>query len=259
MGNCEESVGNGSLDCGCGFPEDSACNAYSINWYAYVMKQLVDCPHLQDWCRQMPRRIELTVGNRRLAVVHGSPRFISEFVWPSSSDDYLLDEMALLPAHIDGVICGHSGIPFARLIPDGAQRQKLWLNAGVIGMPANDGTQRGWYALLSAQQDGSVKVSIRCLSFDAKSAANAIYSEPSLNRGYADALVSGIWPSHDVLPLTEQMSTGVPVAESELVWPPDKVIGGHARAMASPILAVAVAVAAIAGAWWMRSRRGASL
>ena len=46
----------------------------------------------------------------------------------------------------DGVVCGHSGIPFCRLL-EGDKRgrgARLWLNAGVIGMPANDGTARSW-------------------------------------------------------------------------------------------------------------------
>merc|ERR1719440_1521467 len=100
---------------------------------------------------QLPRRIEFSVCGRRLAVVHGSPANIAKFLWPSTPDEELREDFALLPEKIDGIVSGHSGIPFARLLPSHNSNtcEKLWLNAGVIGMPANDGTSRGWYALLT--------------------------------------------------------------------------------------------------------------
>mmetsp|Transcript_115704 Transcript_115704/g.230660 ORF Transcript_115704/g.230660 Transcript_115704/m.230660 type:complete len:367 (-) Transcript_115704:81-1181(-) len=218
MGNCEESIGAAKTDCGCGFPEDSACNAYSINWYDHVTKELVGRSDLATWMNEMPRRLEFTLNGRRLTVVHGSPRNISEFIWPSTPVSELQACFAVLPENIDGIINGHSGLPYARLVPCGS-RQKMWLNAGVIGVPANDGTSRGWYALLTPTGHGGLEISIRSFEYDVQSAADAIYATPQLVRGYADSLLSGVWPSHDILPLEEQMNTGVPLQESTLLWP----------------------------------------
>lgn len=221
LGNCEESVGEGKLDCGCGFAEDSTCNRYSVNWYAHVMRELKGREDLAQWMGSLSRRIEFTFAGRRFAVVHGSPRKISEFIWPSTPESELRDAMSHLPdggKSIDAIIGGHSGIPFARLFSSGACT-KLWLNAGVIGMPANDGTQRVWFSVLKAGADGSLEVNLRSFSYDAKAAAEAIFAEGRLVRGYADALLSGVWPSHDILPLEEQMATGQALQEKLVVWP----------------------------------------
>lgn len=257
MGNCEESIGQGSSDCGCGFPEDSACNAYSVNWYAHVMKEFKGHDHLPELMRQLPRRIEFSICGRRLAVVHGSPAHISKFLWPSSSDEELLEDFELLPEGIDGVVSGHSGIPFARLLPSDGSRDKLWLNAGVIGMPANDGTSRGWYAILTPQ-GCDIEVSIHALSFDAKEAAKAIFALPSLNRGYGDALVSGVWPSHDILPLDEKMATSVAISESTVTWKGSATRrrSGHTSLTSMPTAAIAVATATLlVAAIFVASRR----
>lgn len=218
MGNCEESIGGYKSDCGCGFPEDSACNEYSINWYDHVTKELQGHSDLATWMNELPRRMEFTIQGRRLAVVHGSPRHISEFIWPSTPVSELQACFAALPENIDGIVNGHSGFPYAKLIPGGSH-QKLWLNAGVIGLPANDGTSRGWYAVLTPTGHGSLEISIRSFEYDVQAAADAIFATPQLVRGYADSLLSGVWPSHDILPLEEQMNTGVPLQENTLVWP----------------------------------------
>merc|ERR1719270_1458264 len=77
---------------------------------------------------------------------------------------------------------------------------------------------RGWYTLLTEGRDGEVLISIRALEYNAADAAKAIVDRPQLVRGYADALNSGIWPSHDILPLDEQMATGVPLDEKKYTW-----------------------------------------
>ncbi|CAE8639051.1 unnamed protein product [Polarella glacialis] len=267
LGNCEESIGAGSLDCGCGFPEDSACAAFSQNWYAYVMSELKDCPDLKTWMAGLPRRIEFTVAGRRLAVVHGSPSEISRFIWPSSAGAELEANMDVLPPSVEGVICGHSGMPFARLVPGratsasgGRNRSRLWLNAGVIGMPANDGTQQAWYAVLSPTA-GQIRVDLRSLDYDAQGAADAILARPQLVRAYGDSLTTGIWPSHDILPVDEQMASGVPLSEFSLEWPaePDgadaRTDGFSRRLQPSAALAAALVACTVALALAASSHR----
>jgi hypothetical protein len=262
MGNCEESIAQGNLDCGCGFPEDSACQEYSVNWYAHVMKEIKGYDALKEWMGQLPRHMYFSMCGRRFAVVHGSAAHISKFLWPSTPDEVLREDMALLPEAIDCVVCGHSGIPFARLVPpedvrrNGA-KERLWLNAGVIGMPANDGTPRSWFAVLTPQGDG-IEVSIRALSFDADEAAAAIYRQPALNRGYADALTGGIWPSHDILPLEEQMATGVALSETSIVWKTrakrfSALLQVHNAEVALVVVAACAGIAASAA--WLARRR----
>ena len=39
MGNCEESLGEASADCGCGFEKGSACDLLAVKWYAHANAQ----------------------------------------------------------------------------------------------------------------------------------------------------------------------------------------------------------------------------
>jgi hypothetical protein len=64
--------------------------------------------------------------------------------------------------------------------------------------------------VLDALERGGVRGSIRPFDYDAESAARAI-REQGLPEGYARALLSGLWPSADVLPARERATAGVPL------------------------------------------------
>jgi hypothetical protein len=76
----------------------------------------------------------------------------------------------------------------------------------VIGMPANDGTPDVWYGLIS-MQDGQVVLSTHRLSYDHVATAAGMRRFGHAN-GYARSLITGLWPSLDVLPPTETAATG---------------------------------------------------
>src|SRR6516225_7975614 len=50
----------------------------------------------------------------------------------------------LVKTGADAIIAGHCGLPFTQKVA-----HRLWHNAGAIGLPANDGTPRTWYSVLS--------------------------------------------------------------------------------------------------------------
>ncbi len=205
MGNCEESLGARAQDCGCGFTAGSACDRLSGAWYSHADALLED--EARAWMRSLPRRIDLLIGARRLAVVHGSSDRINEFVFGSNSDDDL--RQLVRGAECDGVIGGHCGIPFTRLV-DGL----LWHNPGAIGIPANDGTPRVWFSLL---EPGNRAIEIRHLPLDYDhGAAAAAMRAARFPNGYTDALSSGLWPSLDVLPPEELAQTGQALAPGTL-------------------------------------------
>jgi predicted phosphodiesterase len=207
MGNCEESLGLGAADCGCGFAAGSACDLLSVAWYAHADASLDD--DSRKWMRGLPRRIDLAVGGRRLAVVHGSPNSINQFVFGSVPDAVLRDLIA--STGCDGVIGGHCGIPFTRMV-DG----RLWHNPGVIGVPAHDGTPRVWFSVLAAVGDD---IEIRHLPLDYDHAAAAASMRAAgLPAGYADALGTGLWPSVDVLPPEERAHGGQLLDFAPIVW-----------------------------------------
>lgn len=207
MGNCEEALGAGAEDCGCGFDADSQCAALSTEWYAYASKR-VDAATCA-WMAGLPGRIDLRIGSARLAVIHGGVREIARFIF-ASEDEALGQELDW--AGTDGVIAGHCGLPFTRVL-DG----RLWHNPGVIGMPAHDGTPRTWYAVLTPGPDG-LAIETADLAYDHAAAARRMRAE-GLPEGYAACLETGLWPSEDVLPGTERAAAGKPLAPALRFWP----------------------------------------
>jgi len=207
MGNCEESLAWSKDDCGCGFAEGTACDQLSSAWYAYANVAL--SPEQREWMRSLPRRIDILIGDRRLAVVHGSVDSINRFVFASTPWSEKERQIGL--AGCDGVIGGHSGIPFTQTVAG-----KLWHNAGAIGMPANDGTRCVWYSLL-VPIDGAIEVRSLPLEYDAEAAARKM-RDRSLPEGYAAALETGLWPSCDVLPAAELARRGVTIPPGSLLW-----------------------------------------
>lgn len=212
MGNCEENLAAGALDCGCGFEGGTECDLLSRAWYAHADREVT--PAQRAWMGARPRRMAVALPDgRRLAVLHGGAQDISRFIFASTPDAVLAEEIAATDC--DGAIAGHCGIPFARRV-GGA----LWLNAGAIGMPADDGTPRAWFAVLTPQAAG-LRAEILPLFYDHAAAAAAMRAA-RLPEGYAAALSSGIWPSCDVLPPAERARRGVPLDPVSVMWPAGK-------------------------------------
>ena len=197
MGNCEESLAEAAPDCGCGFEEGSICAALATDWYSHANALLG--PADRAWMAALPRRIAFRVNGVRLVAIHGAVSAINRFVFASTPDAEKRAELALLDA--DGVVAGHCGVPFTQTVGG-----RLWHNAGAIGMPANDGTRDGWYALSEADGEG-VRVSHHRLTY-AYAPSAAAMRRLGLPAGYAQALESGLWPSLDVLPPIERAATG---------------------------------------------------
>lgn len=209
MGNCEESLAAGARDCGCGFEQGSSCDLLSSQWFNYASAR-IDVG-TRRWMATLPRRLEFTLNGLRLAAVHGGTLQINRFLFASQSDADFQQELQRLD--VDGVLAGHCGIPFNRQIGP-----HLWHNAGVIGIPANDGTDQGWYSLLEPAGPGQVQISRHRLHYDTATAARKMRSA-GLTGGYERALESGLWPILDVLPEAEREATGHPLEDDRQVWP----------------------------------------
>ena len=212
-GNCEESLGAQAQDCGCGFAPGSSCDALSASWYAHASMQMD--AELRDYLRALPPRLDVTINGLKLAIVHGAPGETSRFVFASSPDRVLLHDIAA--SDCDGVLAGHSGLPFTRMM-DG----KLWHNSGAVGMPANDGTPRIWCSVLTpGGQPRSLQIEHVALDYDYAGAASAM-RKARLPEGYARGLETGLWPSCDVLPKDELKAAGKALVGAALHWRADE-------------------------------------
>lgn len=204
-GNCEEQLAGGAADCGCGFADGSECDRLSRGWYPYALAHT--SAESRAWMAGLPQRLDVTYAGAAISVVHGGATQNNRFLFGSQHAELEAEWRAVNRSQAcDIVLAGHAGIPFVASLSGG-----FWVNAGVIGMPANDGTPDGWYVLVD-QVDGALRLRHRRLAYDFATAAAAMRRAGHAN-GYARTLVTGIWPSHDVLPAAERRATGQPLPQ----------------------------------------------
>lgn len=195
-GNCEEQLGAGADDCGCGFEAGTACDLLAKGWYPFANARVSE--ESRAWMRALPTFARFSLGGRTFLVLHGGTQAISRFIFDSEAG-VIGDELARAGADI--VIAGHAGIPFAH-----RSGGRLWFNAGVIGMPANDGTPDAWYGLITPKS-ATIEFALKRLKYDHAGAAASMRRWAHVD-GYARTLVTGLWPSLDVLPDAEKSETG---------------------------------------------------
>jgi len=206
MGNCEEALASGAADCSCGFSADSACATLAGQWYPFVDRHVDAASRV--WMGALPRRVDLKLGGRRLAAIHGGVTQINRFVF-ATSDDAIEAELA--SCRCDGVIAGHCGLPFTREIGG-----RLWHNAGAIGLPANDGTPRAWFSILAPSAAG-IAIEHHALAYDHATAVRKMRAR-GLPAGYAAALETGLWPSCEVLTDAEAARRGARLEPGTVLW-----------------------------------------
>ncbi len=204
-GNVEEQIAAGAADCGCGFEAGSVCDTASQRWYAHALATL--SVESKAWIASLPTSITFSMSGLRTHVVHGSVRQTNRFLFASSPASEFIAELNATDADI--VVAGHTGIPFTQFLGN-----RCWHNSGALGMPANDGTQRVWVSVLAPQAEG-ISIRHHALEFNPTGTAAKIRTS-HLPTGYADGLLSGLWPSLDVLPDAEKRQTGTPLEHDGL-------------------------------------------
>lgn len=197
QGNCELSFGTEAADCGCGFEAGTTCSTLATKWYRYTADRIG--PDDRDWMRGLPRSLRFQLAGRSVCIVHGGVTRINRFIFPSTPAAVKREEVDT--AGTDILVGGHSGIPSAQRLG-----QRVWLNAGVIGLPANDGTPDGWYMLLEPEAD-RIRASWHRLPYDAERSRRNLITA-GFPGGYAEALRTGLWPGLEVLPPAERSRQG---------------------------------------------------
>ena len=163
MGNYDQGVGNNSDDCGCAYtnPVSRALGDLSIAW---------SNAHTTDenkaFLRALPFSIPLQVGDLSILLVHGSPRKINEYLFEDRPVRSL--ERLFEGSSIDVIVCGHTHIPYLRVLPGGKQV----INAGSVGKP-KDGDPRACYVVIRVEGK-DLNVDFRRVPYDVERAAGAI-------------------------------------------------------------------------------------
>ena len=190
-GNCEIELAAESDTCGCGFEAGSTCDLLSRGWYTFANKQV--SADQRQFMGALPDHLIFKHCGKRYVVLHGGFSHVYQFLFSTTPDqDYksVINEVERNLGRFDGIIAGHSGIPFQKCI-EGV----TWFNSGAIGMPAHNGKSTTSYGILDA---GSF--TIHDLSYDHQTAQNVMINA-GLDQGYHTALETGYWPSDEVLPM----------------------------------------------------------
>ena len=161
MGNYDDGIGYQRFICGCDYntPEAELLGHQSIAWTKRHTSE-----ESKEFLRNLPKEIRVTVGGKRLLLVHGSPKRLNEYVTEEISEDYARELITL--AGTDILICGHTHLPFTMVL-----KEKLLINVGSVGKPKH-GDPHAVYALISFERD--VTVDFRKIPYDYEAIATAI-------------------------------------------------------------------------------------
>lgn len=197
QGNVEQNIIRGEDDCGCNFAEGSRCDLLSRAWFPYAVRSL--SAGAVAWLSTLPLQLAFRYAGKSVAVLHGAATGIADFVF--SSTPWPVKEVSFATTGAEVVLAGHAGLPFVD-----ARAGQCWLNAGVIGMPANDGTPRVWYLLLD-DTNGRFSYTFHAFTYDT-GRAHQLMRANGLPDSYAHTLLTGIWDNCEILPAAEKALQG---------------------------------------------------
>jgi diadenosine tetraphosphatase ApaH/serine/threonine PP2A family protein phosphatase len=113
----------------------------------------------------LPRQLSLPLGYLHIVLVHGSPRRVNEYLYEDRPDNSLERLLDLAEAEILG--CGHTHIPYHRILPSGRHVG----NVGSVGKP-KDGDPKACYAVLETD-GGDLRVQFIRVPYDIEAAVDA--------------------------------------------------------------------------------------
>ncbi len=199
LGNVEENIRDGNRSCGCNFDSGTRCDIFSRQWYPYAVTAISD--EMKNWLHKLPHAIQFDYADKKVLVIHGGLEDNAQFIFHST--DWNIKKMMLERAGVDVMIAGHCGLPFHSLA-----NNQYWLNAGVIGMPANDSTSRVWYMILEDQSNFNFMH--QAYEYNHKKTIQGMQKN-NLPIAYAKTLATGIWDNCEILPVKEIEKQGVKI------------------------------------------------
>jgi hypothetical protein len=211
QGNYDHSIGHDLPDCQCGYT-DPADNHYARLSYRYTYDKTD--PKWRPWLAALPRELRFTLGTPpppvseslikpppssfwNVLCCHGSPRKTNEFLWESTTPTHLLEKFAD-DYRADVIVATHTGLPWTRRLSGG----RLFVNCGVLGRPANDGTTRVGYTILDATDPGLA--TYVPLEYDHQALAAEMRAE-GLPEPFVETVLTGWWTTClEILPAKER-------------------------------------------------------
>ncbi len=123
---------------------------------------------------------------------------MNEFLWESTTPDHFLARF--FDEHrVDAILATHTGIHWSRR----PSEDRLFVNVGAIGRPANDGRTEVWYALLSDNGE-ELGVEFVPVTYDHRSLAREMADE-GLPEEFIETILTGWWTTcNEILPMKER-------------------------------------------------------
>jgi predicted phosphodiesterase len=208
QGNYDNSIGNDLSDCQCGYT-DPADNHYARLSYQYTYNKTP--PQWRPFLRELPTEIRFNLKSQisnpqsqiqnpqslRILCCHGSPRRMNEFLWESTTPTHLLEKMCN-DFEADVIVATHTGLPWSRMLSN----NRLFVNCGVLGRPANDGTTRVGYTVLDANNPDVAEYV--ALEYDHEALAAEMRAE-ELPGPFVETILTGWWTTClEILPAKER-------------------------------------------------------
>jgi len=176
LGNYDEGVAWEKGDCGCFYPDEEA---KCIGDASYAFTVAAVTPERKAFLRSLPRELHVPLGDKRIHLVHGSPRRVNEYLLRDREERTFL---RLAAGEIDDVLVfGHTHQTWHR-----AYGEVLFVNVGSVGKP-KEGDSRAGYVLLSTAEGRPVEVEGIQVGYDLDAAADAILAA-GLPAALADSL-----------------------------------------------------------------------
>jgi putative phosphoesterase len=176
MGNYDEGVGYEKGECGCAYITaiEKSNGQISIDW---TTKRVT--PKNKEFLKTLHEKIQLDINGYNVLLVHGSPRRINEYLYedrPEGSLKRILEDI-----DIDVLLCGHTHIPYHRVI-DGVHI----INDGSVGKP-KDGDPRACYVVIDLSDE--ISIEFKRVKYPIKKVTKEIkrFGLPSV---YAEALLN---------------------------------------------------------------------
>ena len=190
-GNYDDSIANDLPDCQCGYT-DPADNFYARLSYHYTYRRTSE--RWRRWMAELAAEIRLEVGGKRVLCCHGSPRRMNEFLWESTTPTHLLEKFCD-DFSADIIVATHTGLPWTRRLSG----DRTFVNCGVLGRPANDGTTDVGYVVLDASGPQYVR-----LAYDHEALAAEMEVE-DLPAPFVETIRTGWWTTClEILPTRER-------------------------------------------------------
>lgn len=179
-GNYDLGVGASSDDCGCAYTtdEDRARGEQSIAWTNAHTTEAN-----KAYLRGLAEHIPLQLGGLKVLLVHGSPRKVNEYMYEDRPNSYF--ERVLDGVDADVVVCGHTHLPYHKVLPSGRQV----VNAGSVGKP-KDNNRDACYVVLHAT-GADLRAEFIRVPYDVERTARAIEAADGMPDHFADLLRAG--------------------------------------------------------------------